>query len=210
MMKHARAIASFTAIFLAALIAACVIHEFGHAVAAWVQGIASIPTPLKAYVISHGIRWEQEAWILFGGVAGSILCSGCALVWYGIRTRKQGEAILAGILAVPVVYSIRFLLVGRGHDGVEWQGAQTVIGVSPTGHLVDYVFLFVVFAGIVAWVVRRRSDLHLLSFAKLAVLIVFAFVALALLQNLNNHLFDRYLEDPQSDAVDRPGGLDPR
>jgi len=189
---------------------ACWVHEFGHALAAWVQGIASIPTPLKTYTLARGVRWEQEIWVLSGGVSGTFIISACALVWYALKGHGRGDAILAGVLAGPVAYSIRFLLVGRGHDGVEWQAAQTALGVSPTGHLLDYAFLLMVTAGLVSWVVRRRATLRFRSFLNLAALMLFGFVALATLQNINNRLFDNHFRNPDSEVVGQPTNLDPR
>ena len=205
-----KAIAIFVLTFLAALIMACWIHELGHAFGAWFQGLASIPTPLKAYVLSHDVRWEQEIWILSGGVYGRFIISVCALVWYALKGHGRGEAILAGVLAGPTAYSIRFLLVGRGHDGVEWQAAQTAVGVRPTGHLLDYAFLLVVIAGFVVWIVRRWTTLRLRSFFNLAALMLFGFVALVALQDINNRLFDVHFRGQDSGTGGQPPDLDPR
>ena len=190
------------------IVAAAFLHELGHAVAGWIQGIPSVPTPMKVYPLDPEMRWDQEIWVLFGGVAATLVLSIGGLVWYVRQSHRYEDAVLSSIFLGPLAYSIRFLLSGRGHDDVEWQATQISMGLSPTGHLLDYLFLFLVISAIVMWVVRKRASLRVRTFICLAALAVCGFVFLVGLQNLNNRIFDKQF--PESRTLDRPKDLDPR
>jgi len=181
----------------------------GHAVLAWTQGIPAVPTPAKEYLLRDQVEWAQDIWISLGGVAATALLVVGTLVWYARRPRgPAADAVLAGVLAPVGAYSVRFLLVGRGHDATEWQAAQTALGAAPAGHLVDVVFLGLLLAGAVVWIVRRRSSLRPSSFARAASLMLLGIVVIVVLQIANNRLFDALF--PNTQTVNMPAGLDPR
>ncbi len=115
--------------------------------------------------------------------------------------------MLLGALLPLCLYTIRFLLAGRGHDGLEWQAAQTALGLAPAGHAIDVFFLCLWLAGVILWGSRLRFPLRhsLLKFAGLAIAGVILPVAL---QVGNNRLFDRHFPDTR--VVNAPSGLDPR
>ena len=199
---------TFIFVFLIGLVAAACIHELGHAIAAWLQGIPCVPTPMKVYTLDSQVRWGQEIWIMFGGVATTLVLTSGGLVWYFRTSHRHEDAILSSIFLGPLAYSVRFLLSGRGHSDVEWQAAQIALGVSPTGHFLDYLFLLLVVMAILVWVMRKHASLRLRSFIHLAALMVFGFAFLVALQNLNNSAFDRYF--PEFRTLDRPENLDSR
>ena len=196
--------------FLVVLILACWVHELGHAIASWVQGIGSIPTPLKTYTLAADVRWDQQEWILFGGVLGTFALSVLVLIWYMLKWKEWADSILAAVLVGPAAYSIRFLLVGRGHDGIEWQAAQILLGASPTGHMLDYAFLFLVAVGLIVWIVRKRTSLQFRSLLYLTGLLMFGFVTLVALQKINNAIFDDQFRGLDTDITGQPADLDPR
>jgi hypothetical protein len=197
----------FALSFIASSMAGIYVHELGHAVVAWGMGIGAVPTPLKEYLLLDQVEWGQRIWISLGGVVGSIVVAMGVVIWYSRKDRPWGDAILAGILLTPWAYTIRFLLVGRGHDGLEWQEVQSALGASPSGHIVDYVFLFLALTGSVAWILRRRSTLHVFSFVKAFGLMVSGFVLLVALQVTNNLLFDPFF--PTTRTVSIPPTVQP-
>jgi hypothetical protein len=203
-MKQALA---FTLIFVAALIGSAWLHEACHTIAAMAQGVPSIPTPFKEYSLLESIEWRQEIWISFGGVAGTILLVVGTIIWYLSRRQAHGEAVLAGVLVAPAVYTVRFAIAGRGHDDLEWQATQTAIGVNPGGHFLDMVFLLLCLAAAGVWIGRRRDSIHLSSLIRVLALMVCGIVIIASLQRLNNALFDPFF--PHTRTVDRPA-LDPK
>lgn len=77
------------------------------------------------------------------------------MLWYRRHLQPEADAVLAGVLLIPGFYTVRFLLVGRGHDGLEWQEAQSALGINPSGHAIDIMFLVLSVAGCVAFAVRR-------------------------------------------------------
>jgi hypothetical protein len=182
----------FALILAGVCVAGVYFHELGHAVAGWVQGIPVVPTPAKEYVLRDGIEWRQQAWISLGGVLGTALLVLGSLAWYARERRAAADAVLAGVLLPPCLYTIRFLIAGRGHDGQEWQEAQSAVGLAPDGHAVDILFLCLFLVGTAAWVVRRRSSLQWASFLRAAGLAVGGMVLLIVLQVANNAVFDRF------------------
>ncbi len=128
-------------------------------------------------------------------------------MWYALTRRLDADAVLAGALAVPFAYTLRFALAGRGHDGVEWQGAQSAVGASPSGHLVDYLFLCIFAAGVLVWGFRRRRSMGPTLLLKAAGLAVAGLMFLVLLQVANNAVFDRFF--PKTAVVNIPAGIVP-
>jgi hypothetical protein len=197
----------YALVFMGTTIGGVYLHEIGHAVAGWVQGIAVVPTPAKEYILQSQVSWNQDIWISLGGPVGTTLAVVGATLYFLRERRPEAEAVLLGALLLPCLYTIRFLLVGRGHDVLEWQGAQTALALAPAGHAIDVFFLCLWLAGVVLWASRLRFPLRdsLLKFAGLTVAGVILVVAL---QAANNLLFDRHF--PHTKVMDTPSGLDPR
>lgn len=197
----------FVIVFIVTLLSSCFLHELGHAVAGWVQGIAVVPTPLKEYVLQNQIEWRQEIWISLGGVLATVLITLGVFIWYKFTEWRLSDAVLAGILLMPCAYTILFLLYGRGHDALEWQAAQTAIGAEPSGHLLDWMMAGLLIAGIVTWVIRRNRRIGIMSIVKSIGLLFAGFMLLIYLQGLNNALFDRFF--PNTETIGVPPTLQP-
>lgn len=200
-------IARYALVFAATAIAAVYLHELGHAAAGWMQGIAVVPSPAKEYILRPQVHWDQETWIALGGVVGTTLAAAGALAYFLRSSSLGAEAVLFGALIAPWVYTVRFLLLGRGHDGTEWQAAQAALGLVPAGHAVDVFFLCLSLAGIVAWAARLRFPLRR-KLLRLAGAALGGIILLVALQVANNRLFDRFF--PPAQVVGAPSGLDAR
>lgn len=192
MERSAKATLWFLTIFVASIIGGACVHELGHGIAGWMQGVAVVPTPFKEYVLQEEMDWRQQAWIALGGVAGTVLLVAGVLIWYIHKDGVYSDPVLAGVLLTPFAYTVRFLLVGRGHDGLEWQAAQAALGLSPSGHAVDIVFLVLVVLGIIMWIVLRHTSLNLSTLARAGGLVVIGIVVLVVLQVSNNAMFDGF------------------
>ncbi|MGO8732148.1 MAG: hypothetical protein ACLQVM_05075 [Terriglobia bacterium] len=197
----------YALVFTGSTIAGVYLHEIGHAVAGWMQGIAVVPMPAKEYILRSQVYWNQEIWIALGGVAGTTLAVVGAMLYFLRARRPLAEAVLLGALIPPGFYTIRFLNVGRGHDDLEWQAAQTALGLAPTGHGIDVFFLCLSLAGIIIWSTRLRSPLRY-SLLRLAGVAIAGVILLFVLQVGNNSLFDRFF--PRTRVENAPLGLDPR
>jgi hypothetical protein len=197
----------YALVFTGTTIAGVYLHEIGHAVAGWMQGIAVVLTPAKEYILRSQVYWGQEIWIALGGIAGTTLAVVGATLYFLRDRRLEAEAVLLGALIPPCLYTIRFLLVGRGHDGSEWQAAQTALGLAPAGHGIDVFFLCLSLAGIFVWGSRLRFPLRY-SLLRLVGLAIAGVILLVALQVGNNSLFDRFF--PKTIVVNAPSGLDPR
>ena len=196
----------FVLVFAGVFIAGVYVHEIGHAVLGWVQGVPVLPTPAKEYVLQDHVEWSQKIWISLGGVAATALLVLGSLFWYARQRRPVADAVLAGVLLPPCMYTLRFFLAGRGHDGREWQEAQSALGVAYAGHLVDMLFLCLFLAGIAAWIVRRRASLRVASIIRVAGLVLGGIALLIVIQVTNNAVFDRFF--PETRTVNVPAGLD--
>ncbi len=200
----------FALVFSVACLAGVFLHEIGHAIAGWAQAIPVVPTPAKEYALQAQVEWHQEIWISLGGVAATTLLTLGTLFWY-VRvsaTTPRTDAVLAGVLLPSFFYSLRFLMVGRGHDGLEWQAAQTALGVDPAGHFVDILLLCLFLAGVGTWLIRSRRWLRPGSIGSIFALVVGGIALVVLIQVANNALFDRFF--PDSTTVHIPAGLDGR
>jgi hypothetical protein len=192
----------FALVFAGAVIAGVYVHEIGHAVLGWVQGVPVVPTPAKEYILQSHIGWNQKIWISLGGVAATAFLVLGSLLWYARERRPIADAVLAGVLVAPCFYTLRFFLAGRGHDGLEWQEAQTALGVPATGHAVDMLFLCLFLSGTAVWVARRRASLRVASMIRVAGLVLGGIALLIILQIANNSVFDRFF--PETTTVNVP------
>jgi hypothetical protein len=195
----------FVLLFLSASICSMYAHELGHAAAGWVQEIPVFPSPAKEYVLLTTIEWHERIWIAFGGPAVTAIVVSVAILWASRHRGQASCAILAGVLVEPAFYVIRTLLVGRGHDGLEWQGAQSAIGLDPNGHALDVLFVFLFFAGCAVLAVRDELQMRWRSFAKWFSLGLVGITALILIQAGNNAVFDRHF--PKTQTLNIPPGL---
>ncbi len=192
--------------FMVATVLGVYLHELGHAVAGWIQGIAVVPTPAKEYTLRPEIAWNQEVWIALGGIIGTAVAVLAGIGIFVRRSRPTTEAILAGTLIPLAFYTLRFLITGRGHDGLEWQEAQTALRLAPAGHALDIFFLCLLCLGLLVWAIRRRPLVRqwLLELPGLAIA---GIILLIVLQVANNLVFNRFFLDT---TVEVPEGLDPR
>lgn len=193
--------------FAAAVVAGTWIHELGHVVVAWSLGLAAVPTPLKEYLLVDEIDWGRQVWISLGGVAGSVVATVGAIGWYLARERPDGDHLFAGIALMPWAYTLRFLLMGRGHGDIEWQEAQFALAMNPNGHFVDYLFAALTLAGAAVWIRGHRSGPTRRSLARAFGLLLGGFFLVGVLQSSNNALFDRFF--PNTRTLNVPPGIRP-
>jgi hypothetical protein len=193
-------------LFSATVIAGVYLHEIGHAVAGLLEGIPVLPTPAKEYILQSELGWSKEIWIALGGVIGTTVAALAAALYFWRQACSDREAILAGAFLPLGLYTLRFLLVGRGHDATEWQAAQAALGLPPAGHAIGLFFLFLLIAGFVIWRIRRRPRLS--SLLRLVILAMVGIILLVALQAGNNAVFGRVF--PVVTVVNVPAGFDPR
>ncbi|HWB26861.1 MAG TPA: hypothetical protein VG738_15365 [Chitinophagaceae bacterium] len=174
-------------VYFLAVLAAVFVHELGHCVVAWINGIKAIPTPAKEYITSD-VTPKLDQYIALGGVAGTIAAWLAATVLFVRKPSKTNAAIFAGTLASPGLYTFLFLLKGRGHDATEFQDAQAAAGFSYSGHSLDWLFLAILIAGIILWSVKTKPSLKVIP--ALVAGAVATIIFIAGLQSINNAIFD--------------------
>jgi predicted small integral membrane protein len=188
-------------VFAAAIFVSVCIHELGHCAIVWLRGYPAIPTPAKEYILKPLPEGVQNQMAL-GGIMGSVIALVAASVWVHRRPGAISSSILAGAMTAPGFYTLRFILAGRGHDGTEFQEAQAALGLSYAGHVVDWLFASLVVAATVFWFWRTRARPTPKLVVRLVVGAIAALVMLALLQSINNRVFDPIFE--RNPSHDRP------
>ena len=159
------------------------IHELGHSIMSWIHGYMSVPTPAKEYALEI-IPAHIQTYISLGGILGNLLFALGVFFLYLNSNFKYNSAILAGAIASPGIYTVRFILQGRGHDETEFQEAQSALGLSYSGHFLDWLFLVLFLAGILIWYFRSKPNYGILL--RLALGFMLTFIFLIGLQKLNN------------------------
>jgi uncharacterized RDD family membrane protein YckC len=183
------------ALFAGAIVLSMLVHELGHCVVAWSYGSPAIPTLAKEYLLrplpveAHGIE-------AVGGVLGSVAALLAGVYWLLRRPDWIRSAAMAGAMMMPVAYTLRFWLAGRGHDGDEFQKAQSALGFSYSGHAVDWLFLALAVLAAAAWAWRTRPAWRARLAARVALGFILGLVIVVVTQFGNNLLFDRFLQRP--------------
>jgi hypothetical protein len=103
---------------------------------------------------------------------------------------------------------LRFILAGRGHDATEFQEAQAALGLSYSGHSLDWLFLGLFVLAAAFWLLRVRERITLRLLGRFLAGALIALMVVALLQTVNNAVFDRFFqsEQPQNHADWRESG----
>jgi hypothetical protein len=180
-------------VFSAAIVASIFIHELGHCTVAWLHGYPAIPTPAKEYIlkpIPEGVQNQMA----FGGMIGSVVALFAASLWLHLRPGAISSSILAGAITPPGFYTLRFILAGRGHDATEFQEAQAALGLSYSGHAVEWLFISLFVIATLFWFWRMRARPTPKLVIRLVAGAIVALVVLVLLQSINNRVFDPLFE----------------
>ena len=180
-------------VFMAAIFVSVYIHELGHCAVVWAHGYSAVPTPAKEYIFKPMTEAFQRQEAL-GGLVGSVVALLATIAWLHWNPTSSASALLAGAMTTPGFYTLRFILAGRGHDATEFQDAQAALGLPYSGHSVDWLFvgLFVISTAFWFWRTKARITLRLVG--RLTVGAFVAVAGLALLQSVNNAVFDPIFE----------------
>lgn len=187
-MKNIKAEWKVWGIYFITLLFANFFHELGHCIPAWADGYTAIPTPAKEYTLSS-IPSDLAEYVSLGGIINSVLFSVLVILYFLKSSFKYKAAVLAGGIAMPAMYTLRFILSGRGHDETEFQEAQSALGLSYPGHFVDWLFLSLFIVGTATWIIKSRPGIKTLGRLLIGAVLSVAFIVL--LQKLNNLTFDR-------------------
>jgi hypothetical protein len=174
-------------VYFIAIICSIYLHETGHCIPAWLHGFRAIPTPAKEY-ISGDISPDLKQVISLGGIIGSVLFSVIVMLMFLFASFRYSLSLLSAAIAVPGVYSLRFILQGRGHDSTEFQEAQSALGLSYSGHSLDWFFLALFICGAIIWIIKSKPKFSITG--RLLIGFVVTLIFVIALQKFNNDLFD--------------------
>jgi len=174
-------------IYFLTIFFAVYVHELGHCIPAWIKGFTAIPTPAKEYLLDD-IPLNLKQYVALGGIIGTVLFTVLIMVLYLVKAFTYSSTLLAGSIVVPGIYTLRFLLVGRGHDATEFQEAQSALGLSYSGHSLDW-FLFALFVfGIAIWIIKSNPSIKIIGRILFGSVLTVIFIIG--LQVINNAIFD--------------------
>lgn len=196
-------------IFAGSILGSVYLHELGHCIPAWMHGYRAIPTPAKEYILAAVTDPVRRA-IALGGILGTVLALVGAVGLYFKSPAAKASAVLSGALVVPGFYTLRFLIAGRGHDGTEFQNAQAALGLSYSGHAVDWFFLIALIAIAPAWLLKSRTRPGSCFLWKCLKGAALGLLLLLGLQMINNMIFDPIFGDkhPRPLSIEkRPAAL---
>lgn len=174
-------------IYFATILFANFFHELGHCIPAWTHGFSAIPTPAKEYSFGS-LPLALTKYVSLGGIINSAIFSLSITLYFLKSSFRYSSALLAGALAMPSIYTLRFVLLGRGHDATEFQEAQSALGFNYSGHFVDWLFLSLLILGTTAWLIKSKPSIKILGRLLIGAVLSIAFIVL--LQKLNNSIFD--------------------
>ena len=176
-------------VFAGSALGSAYVHELGHCIPAWVHGCPAVPTPAKEYILASVTEPVQRA-VALGGILGTVV-SFLGACWLYVRSQSAGaSATLAGTLMIPLFYVVRFFVEGRGHDATEFQEAQAALGLSYSGHALDWFFLTALIAMALVWLWTSRTRPGLPLLWKCLQGAALGLVLLAGLQATSNMIFD--------------------
>ena len=104
-------------------------------------------------------------------------------------------------MTAPGFYMLRFILAGRGHDATEFQEAQAALGLSYSGHAVDWLFVGLFMLATLYWFWKTGARLTRRLMGRLVIGTFAVLKVVVLLQKINNAAFD-----PLSERKTRAGG----
>jgi hypothetical protein len=163
-------------------------HELGHCAVAWAHGIRAIPTPAKEYPIDP-VPDHLKYPIAAGGVVATLMASVAGIIFFAVNQSKQSLTFFAGVMASPFMYTALFIFKGRGHGDTEFQDAQSALGLSYSGHFLDWTFLLLCLVAVFLWIIIAKPGYKSLPKIMLGALLTFTFIVI--LQVANNAIFDR-------------------
>jgi len=174
-------------LYFLVIIGSAFLHEIGHCIPAWLSGYRAIPTPAMEY-ISDDIPMELKQYVSLGGILVTLFLALITMFFYIFSDKMRNASLLAGVLALPGIYTLRFLILGRGHDATEFQEAQAALGFSYSGHSLDWTFMFIFTAGTLIWILVSRPGYKIVGRLFLGAILTIVFIVT--LQEINNAVFD--------------------
>jgi hypothetical protein len=176
-------------IFAGSTLGSVYVHELGHCIPAWIHGYRAIPTPAKEYILA-AVTDPLQRTIALGGILGTVLALLGALWLYLKWPGAKASAVLSGALVTPGLYTLRFLIAGRGHDATEFQNAQAALGLSYSGHALDWFFLIALMAIALVWFLKSRTRPGIRFLWKSLKCAAPGLLLVLGLQMINNMIFD--------------------
>jgi len=174
-------------VFFLTIILTIYAHEIGHCIPAWIKGIRAIPTPAKEYMLDI-VPLSLKPNISLWGIACTLFFSIIVITLYLMKPFKNSSAVLAGAIAMPGIYSLRFFVAGRGHDATEFQEAQSALGLDYEGHFLDWAFFALFLLGVAIWIIKSNPGFKITG--RLFIGFILTVIFIIGLQVINNAIFD--------------------
>jgi hypothetical protein len=163
------------------------IHEIGHCIPAWLNGIAAFPSPANEYIL-HPVSNDLNQYISLGGYTGTLIFIIIVLLVFLFTNFRFRSEMYAGATAIIGMYCSLILFNGRGHGGHEFQEAQAAMGFTYSGHSMD-VFVMALFISLsLIWYFYKKPEIKI--FGRLLTGAILTFLFFILYEWINNLIFD--------------------
>jgi hypothetical protein len=181
---------SWSVYFLTAM-AGIWIHEIGHCIPAWLNGIPAFPSPANEYIL-HPVSTELNQCISLGGYVGTLLFIIIALLVFLLTNFRYKTEIYAGATAIIGMYCILILFNGRGHGGHEFQEAQAAMGYTYSGHSMDVIVVVLLIFLASIWFLYKKPKINIIWRLLTGAIITFFFFIFY--EWINNLIFDPFFK----------------
>jgi hypothetical protein len=163
------------------------IHEIGHCIPAWLNGIAAFPSPANEYILQPVSKDLNQSISLCGyvGTATFIILVLIVFLFTDFRFRSE---LYAGATAIIGMYCTLIFFNGRGHGGHEFQEAQAAMGFSYNGHSMDIavIVLFITLVAICFFTDKPKPAI----IWRLLIGAILTFFFFIFYEHINNLVFD--------------------
>lgn len=163
------------------------IHEIGHCIPAWLNGIAAFPSPANEYILQP-VSNDLNQYISLGGYIGTLFFNIIVLLVFLFTNFRFKSEMYAGATAIIGMYCSLILFNGRGHGGHEFQEAQAAMGYTYSGHSMDvFVIVLFVFLSFI-WFFYKKPKINIIWRLLIGAIVTFLFFIFY--EWINNLIFD--------------------
>jgi hypothetical protein len=163
------------------------IHETGHCIPAWLNGIAAFPSPANEYILQP-VSIDLNQTISLGGYIGTIIFIILVLNVFLFTDFRFRSELYAGATAIIGMYVSLIFFNGRGHGGHEFQEAQAAMGFSYNGHGMDVLVVSLFITLIAVWFFTNKPKPAIIWRLLIGAILTFFFFIFY--EHINNLVFD--------------------
>jgi uncharacterized membrane protein len=178
----------FLVLLLIAAIVSTLLHELGHCVLYWLQGIPAAMSLTKEYPLRDITAMQYSIGSVGGPLANVVQITAAIVLYRGYSSdRALRDPLSALILANVFYFILRALIAVLKRDGGELDSAAQLAGLDYRAVVALFVIITVVFLSL--WMKASGTPLNLRNSLIFIGLLVFFVIVLGSLQSIDQKLF---------------------